>query len=127
MANFKQICRIKTDFNLKQPEIVIKHNERGPSVVGKLTWLDGKKLDGKPDYTWFNFRTSKEELMNVFLENQNATFEVEGWLKNRFWQDKASVWHNHTEILVSKVSVYDAEKKVVPSFHSEENDDTIPF
>lgn len=128
MANFQQICRIKTDFNSKAPEMEIRENAGGKFLNGKITWLDGKTKEGKPKYTWFYFSTSKPEITSLFQNNPMQTFHVEGFLKNENWKDDKDNWKNRCEIVLTKAVIYEKEKSPVQSFHEVESDDeSIPF
>lgn len=125
MPNFKQICKIRTNYYSKAPELELRENESGKNLVGKIQWFDDKDKEGKQLYTWFNFFTSKPEFMEKILQNPSATFEVEGFLKNRNWKDKrTNEWKNRCEVLLSKVEVYNSQKSQA---HFQERDEEIPF
>ena len=126
MSNFKQICKIRTDYNSKAPEMEIRENEKGKFLNGKIQWLDGTDINGKKAYTWFFFSTGKPELIQKMVDNSSATFEVEGFLKNKNWQDKkTNEWKNRCEVVLNKVEIYNGQKKQEPvrSFYeAEENE-----
>lgn len=131
MGNFKQICRIKTDFKTKEHEIDLTANEFGKYCIGKITWLDGKNKEGKPNYQWISFYTTKEEISKLMIENLNSTFEIEGFLKNKNWKDDKGNWKNKVEIFLTKASPYQKDKPVEhwqeKKEESSEEDSEIPF
>jgi hypothetical protein len=135
MSNFKTICKIRTDFNSKAPEMEIRENEKGRFLNGKIQWLDGKDMNGKQLYTWFYFVAGKPEIIELITKNPSAIFEVEGFLKNKNWQDKKTgEWKNRCEINLNKANIYSEKKPEIQHFQEKKEnyqinwgDDEIPF
>ena len=97
MTNFKQICKVKTNYNTKQPEIVIRENQHGRFLNGKIQWLDGKDKDGKQLFTWIHICASKPEIIELLMYSHDKLLEVEGFLKNNGWIDKEGQPRNKVE------------------------------
>lgn len=126
MANFTQICKIKTSFKEKKPEMIIKENNFGKFLNGKIQWADGKDNEGKTNYTWFYFFTKNEEIIELITSNPQELFLVKGFLKNRKWKDKQGNWKGEPEIYITNAEIYQKEKQEpVPSFHETDNDEII--
>lgn len=130
MANFQQICKINTNYTTKQPDLEIRLTKTGKEVLsGKLTWLDGKKDDGKSSYQWFYFFTYDKNIISFLQANVNELLRVEGFLKNKHWKNDKGEWQNRSEIQLTKAERHIAgvnnHSKAKANAYVE--DDEIPY